>query len=69
MPRQEESKFSRRAWITTTSGVIAAGLVKSQSDAIKLVAQEAQSPVSDPTKVPGRFVSEVGRSRRVRRCT
>ena len=58
MPRDAGSKLSRRAWITTTSGVIAAGLVRSQSDAIKLVAQEA--PPLDPTKVPGRFVSEVG---------
>ena len=57
MPRDERPRLSRRAWITTTSGVIAAGLVKTQSDAIKLVAQEAPS---DPTKVPGRLVSEVG---------
>ena len=61
MPGKEGSKFSRRAWITTTSGVIAAGLVRSQSDAIKLVAQEAPAAGPDPTKVPGRLVSEVGR--------
>jgi sulfane dehydrogenase subunit SoxC len=61
MPRKEGSKLSRRAWIATTSGVIAAGLVRSQSDAIKLVAQEAPAAGPDPTKVPGRLVSEVGR--------
>jgi sulfane dehydrogenase subunit SoxC len=49
----------RRAWITTaTSGVIAAGLVKTRFDAVDLVAQQA--PAADPTKVMGRFVSEVG---------
>ena len=57
MPRAESPKLSRRAWITTTSGVIAAGLVKTQADAIQLVAQEAPG---DPTKVPGRLVSELG---------
>ena len=57
MPRDERPKLSRRAWITTTSGVIAAGLVKTQADAIHLGAQEA--PI-DPTKVPGRLVSELG---------
>ena len=57
MPRDGRSKLSRRAWITTTSGVIAAGLVKTQTDAIKLVAQEAPS---DPTRVPGKLVSELG---------
>lgn len=60
MPLTDRSKFSRRAWIATTSGAVAAGLIRSQSDAIKLVAQEAPSVV-DPTKVPGRFVSEIGR--------
>jgi sulfane dehydrogenase subunit SoxC len=60
MPRDDRSRFSRRAWITTTSGVIAAGLVKTQSDAIRLVAQEAPAPGTDPTKVPGRLVSELG---------
>ncbi len=59
MPRGEGSRISRRAWITTTSGVIAAGLVRTQEDAVRLVAQEAPS-ATDPTKVPGRFVSELG---------
>lgn len=58
MPRNEGSRLSRRAWITTASGVVAAGLVKTQADAVKLVAQEARR--TDPTKVPGRFVSELG---------
>lgn len=57
MPRDERPSISRRAWITTTSGVIAAGLVKTQTDAVRLDAQEAPS---DPTKVPGRLVSELG---------
>jgi sulfane dehydrogenase subunit SoxC len=60
MPRNESSKLSRRAWITTASGVVAAGLVKTQADAVKLVAQEAPRNGNDPTKVPGRFVSELG---------
>jgi sulfane dehydrogenase subunit SoxC len=57
MPSAESPKLSRRTWITTTSGVIAAGLVKTQADAIQLIAQEAPT---DPTKVPGRLVSEIG---------
>jgi sulfane dehydrogenase subunit SoxC len=61
MPPIERSSMSRRAWLTTTSGVIAAGLLKTQSDAIRLDAQEAPaSAPPDPTKVPGRIVSEVG---------
>ena len=60
MQRNDGSKLSRRAWIATTSGVVAAGLVSTQSDAVKLVAQEAPEAGPDPTKVPGRFVSELG---------
>jgi len=60
MAVNEGSPLSRRAWITTTSGVIAAGLIKTQSDAVRLFAQEAP-PGADPTKVPGRFPSELGR--------
>ena len=52
--------LSRRAWLTTTSGVIAAGLLKTQADAVKLVAQEGPSSADDPTRVPGRLVSELG---------
>ena len=58
-PDPERRRFSRRAWITTsTSGVIAAGLVKTQFDAVDLLAQ--QGPSADPTKVMGRLVSELG---------
>lgn len=60
MAREDRSKLSRRAWITTTSGVVAAGLVRTQSDAIRLFAQEAPTSGADPTKIPGRLVSEVG---------
>ena len=60
MSSHDRSKLSRRAWLATTSGVVAAGLVRSQSDAIKLVAQEAPAQSVDPTKVPGRFVSDIG---------
>ena len=52
--------LSRRAWITTTSGVVAAGLLKTQADAVDLSAQQAPASRPDPTKVLGRFVSEVG---------
>ena len=50
--------LSRRAWITTTSGVIAAGLVKTRFDAVDLLAQSP--PPNDPTKVLGPPVSELG---------
>ena len=60
MPRKDGTRLSRRAWLTTASGVVAAGLVRTQSDAIRLVAQESPAPASDPTKVPGRLVSELG---------
>lgn len=59
MAPKDGSKFSRRAWLTTTSGVIAAGLLKTQADAVKLVAQEAPA-LGDSTRTPGRFVSELG---------
>ena len=50
--------LSRRAWITTTSGVIAAGLVKTRFDAVDLLAQSP--PPDDPTKVMGPPVSVLG---------
>ncbi len=56
---EERSKISRRAWITTASGVVAAGLVRTKADALELPSRQV-SPASDPTKVPGRFVSELG---------
>ena len=58
MPPEKGRPLSRRAWLTTTSGVIAAGVLKTQADAVKLVAQEPPPP--DPTKVPGRLTSELG---------
>ena len=59
MATEDRKHVSRRAWITTTTGVVAAGLIKTQADAVRLVAQEAPS-ASDPTRVPGRLVSELG---------
>lgn len=66
-------RLSRRAWLATTSGAIAAGLIKTQADAVRLVAQEPsrqgpsrqgpsrQGPTPpDPTRTPGRLVSELG---------
>ncbi|MEQ9401235.1 MAG: sulfite dehydrogenase [Longimicrobiales bacterium] len=55
-------RVSRRAWITTASGVVAAGLVKTRLDAVDLLAQEPapQPQEVDPASVPGRLVSEVG---------
>jgi len=50
--------ISRRTWITTASGVIAAGLVKTRFDAVDLMAQGA--PAVDPTKIMGRVVSDLG---------
>ena len=60
MSSKHGSPISRRAWLGTTSGVIAAGLLKTQADAFKLAAQEAPASVSDPTKVPGRLPSALG---------
>ena len=60
MAKKANPPLSRRAWITTTSGVIAAGLIKTQADAVKIVAQEVPTPAQDPTKVPGRLTSELG---------
>ena len=60
MSSKHGSPISRRAWLGTTSGVVAAGLLKTQADAFKLAAQEAPASVSDPTKVPGRLPSALG---------
>lgn len=60
MSSPEWPRLSRRQWVTTASGVIAAGLIKTQADAVTLMAQEAQVQAQDPTKVLGRFVSELG---------
>jgi len=61
MSQKEGSGLSRRAWLATASGAIAAGLLKTQADAVSLVAQEAPTAGQDHTKIPGRFVSELGR--------
>ena len=52
--------MSRRTWIAASSGAVAVGLVKTQADAVKLMAQEGPMPPEDPSKVPGRFTSGVG---------
>ncbi len=68
MTDRPSGPLSRRAWLTTTSGVVAAGLLKTQADAMRLDAREApsegralesQAP-PDPTSIPGRLVSELG---------
>lgn len=57
----DQARMSRRTWLTTTSGaVVAAGLVKTQFDAVDLSAQQVPQTAPDPTKVMGRFPSEVG---------
>jgi sulfane dehydrogenase subunit SoxC len=51
--------MNRRGWMAATvSGVVGAGLVRTRFDAIDLLAQQA--PSSDPTKVMGRLVSDLG---------
>ena len=60
--------FTRRGWLATAPGAAVAGLAMTRSDALWNQAQEASPAVAaaagpgspDPTKVPGRFVSEVG---------
>ena len=67
-------RVSRRTWIAASSGMVAAGLLKTQADAVKAFpnvaadagTQEAtggtelQLPPLDPTKVPGRLTSDLG---------
>jgi sulfane dehydrogenase subunit SoxC len=53
-------RLSRRAWIAAASGAVAAAMVRTRSDAVRLEAQQAPLAAPDPTKVPGRFTSEVG---------
>src|SRR5687768_3384640 len=51
--------ISRRAWLSTATGaVVAAGVVKTQFDAVDLSGQ--QVPPTDPPRVVGRYVSELG---------
>jgi sulfane dehydrogenase subunit SoxC len=55
----DQARMSRRAWLTTATGAaVAAGLVKTQFDAVDLTAQ--QVPGADPTKVMGKLVSPLG---------
>ncbi|MCE2454249.1 MAG: sulfite dehydrogenase [Gemmatimonadetes bacterium] len=57
-------RISRRTLIAAGSGVLAAGVLKTQADALKILperlgAQDA-GPPADPTKVPGRLTSDLG---------
>ncbi len=62
MPNQDRSGLSRRAWLAAAAGTAATGLAMTRLDALKATGpqEEAVQP-QDPTRVPGRFVSEVGR--------
>lgn len=62
MPNQDRSGLSRRAWLAAAAGTAATGLAMTRLDAVKATGpqEEAVQP-QDPTRVPGRFVSEVGR--------
>ncbi len=62
MPNQDRSGLSRRAWLAAAAGTAATGLAMTRLDAAKATGpqEEAVQP-QDPTRVPGRFVSEVGR--------
>lgn len=51
-------RLSRRAWLTTTSGVVAAGLVGTRFDAVDLSA--GQVPPPEPSSIPGRAPSALG---------
>lgn len=53
-------RLSRRAWLAAASGTAASGLVMTRWDALKATSQEPPTPPPDPTRLPGRFVSEVG---------
>jgi sulfane dehydrogenase subunit SoxC len=55
----DRGRISRRAWITTASGVVAAGLIKTQADAVVPPVQEAPD-VQHVPRVPGRYVSGLG---------
>ena len=61
MPNQERSMLSRRAWLAAAAGTAATGMAMTRLDAVKATApQQAAVQPQDPTRVPGRFVSEVG---------
>ena len=62
MPSRNRHRPSRRAWLAAATGAAAAGLVLTRLDALKAAPfQEPPAQPPDPTRVPGRFVSELGR--------
>ena len=71
-PTTKRPNLSRRAWLATASGTAATGMVMTRWDALKATtpassaasssaARQTPAASADPTKIPGRFVSEVGR--------
>lgn len=76
MPAREPfpNRMSRRTWVATVSGVVAAGLIKTRADAVELPEASAPSMTGgdagadavagrqavDPSRTPGRLVSELG---------
>lgn len=56
MSKQDHGVISRRAWIAAASGVVAAGVIKTQVDAVELPTQQSP-PVP---RAPGRFPSALG---------
>ena len=70
-PTMKRPNLSRRSWLATATGTAATGLVMTRWDALKATtpasaasaAAARQTPAVsvDPTKIPGRFVSPVGR--------
>ncbi|MDE2679540.1 MAG: sulfite dehydrogenase [Gemmatimonadetes bacterium] len=62
MPNLHRPGLSRRAWLAAATGTAATGLALTRLDALKAAPfQEPPPQLPDPTKVPGRFVSELGR--------
>jgi len=57
--KSDRSDMSRRTWIATASGVVAAGLIKTQSDAVALPLQQAPLQANTP-RPPGRYPSALG---------
>ncbi len=52
-----DHRLSRRAWLTASTGMLAAGLIKTRFDAVDLLAQ--QTPAAPPPTL-GRLVSKLG---------
>lgn len=59
MSNGDRGRISRRAWITTASGVVAAGVIKTQADALEVRAQQAPGAQNVP-RVPGTYPSALG---------